>query len=136
MARMEPLPQDVAGRDHELRYMQRGDDLGALRYLWCVERETSYGTYANAVGVTRQAVWLAVRGHARRTGKPKRGRPLGNARTTPLCPDCGETDPKAFHRCKSRRSGRQTYCKTCASRRYSAGRAGRARAKRRHVDRV
>ena len=64
MSRMEPVPPDVVARRTASCRMRagRGDDLGTLRYLWCVERGTSYGTYANAVGVTRQAVWLAVHG--------------------------------------------------------------------------
>ena len=133
MSRMEPLPREVIARDRRLRHRQGSDELGALRYLWCVELGMSYGTYARAVGVTRQAIWLAVRGHAQRTGKPKRRHQPRTARTTPLCPDCGETKPEAFHRCNSRPTGRQTYCRACESRRYSAGRARRARATRRRV---
>jgi hypothetical protein len=93
MSRMEPLPREVIAKDRRLRHRQGSDELGALRYRWCVELGMTYGTYAQAVGVTRNAIWLAVRGHAQRTGKPMRGHQPRTARTTPLCPDCGETKP-------------------------------------------
>jgi hypothetical protein len=130
---IETLPREAVARDRALRSVEGGGELGALRYCWCVELGVSYASYARAVGVTRGAVWLAVRGHAERTGKSKRAHRLREARTTPRCPDCGETELEAFYRCESRPTGYQTYCKACERRRYSAGRAGRARATRRRV---